>query len=329
MNHVLGVDGGSTKTIALVARCDGTIVGAGRRGCSSIYSTALTEQEALAQAEQAVRAALDTGGVQPGDLAAGVFSMCGADWPEDIDLIASTMQRCGFGRTVLVVNDALGALRAGSDDGTGVVVVCGTGAAIGARAPDGRTWHSGFWQEPQGAEDLGRQTLSAVYRAELGIGEPTTLTGRVLEFFGEDRVEDLLHRFTARGGSRPAGVGRLAPVLLHEASHGDPTARRVVEEHGRALGDYALAAARRVGIEQTLFTLVLAGGVLRHPSRLLADALIARVRASAPEVRPVPSRFEPAVGALFLALEAAGVLVDTPLLERLVPTLPPASLFAT
>jgi hypothetical protein len=74
---------------------------------------------------------------------------------------------------------------------------------------------------------------------------------------------------------------------------------------------------------------VLAGGVLRHPSRLLADALIERVRASAPEVRSVASRFELAVGALFLALEAVGVPVDAPVLERLVPTLPPASLFAT
>jgi N-acetylglucosamine kinase-like BadF-type ATPase len=329
MDFVLGVDGGSTKTIALVARRDGTIVGVGRRGCSSIYNAGMTEQAALGEAEQAVRAALDAGGVRPGDLAAGVFSMCGADWPEDIALIEDTMQRCGFGRMGIVVNDAFGALRAGSEDGTGVVVVCGTGAAIGARAADGRTWHAGFWQEPQGAEDLGRQTLRAVYRAQLGIGEPTTLTRRVLEFFYEERVEELLHRLTARDGSRPVEIGRLAPILLEEAGRGDVVARRLVEGHGRALGEYALAAARHVGIERTPFTLVLAGGVLRHPSHLLAKALVARVRDGAPEVRAVPSRFEPAVGALFLALEAAGMPVDVPLLERLIPTLPPVSLFAT
>jgi hypothetical protein len=69
--------------------------------------------------------------------------------------------------------------------------------------------------------------------------------------------------------------------------------------------------------------------VLRHPSPLLSQAIITRVRATSPAVRPVNSRFEPAVGALFLALEAAGQTVDEPLLARLVPTLPPASFFAT
>ena len=74
---------------------------------------------------------------------------------------------------------------------------------------------------------------------------------------------------------------------------------------------------------------MLAGGVLRHPSPLLTDALIARVQTAAPGAHPVKARFEPAVGALFLALEAAGVVVDDALLARLVPTLPPPLLFAT
>jgi hypothetical protein len=43
----------------------------------------------------------------------------------------------------------------------------------------------------------------------------------------------------------------------------------------------------------------------------------------------VESRFEPAVGAAFLALELAGVAIDAPLLARLTPTLPPATFFET
>ena len=38
MQYVLGVDGGNTKTIALVAALDGTILGAGRGGCGDIYN---------------------------------------------------------------------------------------------------------------------------------------------------------------------------------------------------------------------------------------------------------------------------------------------------
>ena len=118
-------------------------------------------------------------------------------------------------------------------------------------------------------------------------------------------------------------------MLLDEAGSGDATALQIVRAHGAALGDYALAAARQVGIEGTPFTLVLAGGVLRHPSHLLREALVARVRTVSPDVRPINSRFEPAAGALFLALEAAGVPIDEPLLARLAPTLPPAAFFET
>jgi hypothetical protein len=56
---------------------------------------------------------------------------------------------------------------------------------------------------------------------------------------------------------------------------------------------------------------------------------VTRVRAPSLRVRPVARRFEPAVGAIFLALEAAGLPVHEPLLARLMSTLPPDTLLAT
>ncbi len=328
MSYVLGVDGGNTKTVALLACLDGRVAGAGRGGCGDIYG-GVSAAVALASIDEAVNGSLRQAGARPEAVAAGVFSLAGADWPEDFDFIRMEMRQRPFGGNVLVINDAVGALRAGSPDGTGVVVVCGTGAAIGARSASGAVWHTSFWQEPQGGRQLGNKTLRAVYRAELGIDPPTALTARVLQFFGRPSVEDVLHLFTARLGKRPSNVDGLARVVMDEAEQGDATARKIVQEHGAALGDYALASARRVGIEGTPFTLVLAGGVLRHPAPTLRAALVARVHTTSPEVRVVNSPFEPAVGALFLALEAAGVVVDDQLIARMLPTLPPASLFET
>jgi N-acetylglucosamine kinase-like BadF-type ATPase len=330
MNYVLAVDGGNTKTIALVARVDGTILGWGRSGGGGIYG-AESPHAALEQVDHAVRAALDMADIESSELTAACFSMAGADWAEDFALLEGEMEQRGYGARVLVVNDAIGALRAGSPDGTGVVVVCGTGVAIGARAADGRFWHSSFWQEPQGAVDLGFKTLSAVYRAELGIEPPTTLTSRVLAFFDLPTVESVLHLMTSRSTTPPAHteIGRLVRTLMDEASHGDAVARRLVEQHGAALGDYALVAARRVGIEGDPFTLVLAGGVLRHEGQILAETIIERVRQTSPDARPLFSRYEPVVGALFLALEEAKQVVDDKVLEHVDSSLPPVVFFAT
>jgi N-acetylglucosamine kinase-like BadF-type ATPase len=337
MPLVLGLDAGNTKTLALLAGLDGAIVGSGRGGCGDIYGAGSPEA-ALVQIEAALAGAFACAGLSPdlGSLAAACGSMAGADWPEDFELLRRELEARGLRRNLSIYNDAFGALRAGSPDGFGVAVACGTGTATGARAPDGRLWHTSYWQGPQGALELAQLVLEAVYRAELGLDPPTSLTGRVLAFFKLPDVEQVLHQLTARpprpSAERPGlALGPLARVLLDEAHAGDPTALTIAQRHGAALGDYALVAARHVGLGErhTPFTLVLAGGVLRHPTNVLKAALIERVRAAAPGVQPVVSRFEPVVGAVLLALEAAGIRPDEPVLERLSATLPPAALFAT
>ena len=330
MTHVLGLDAGNTKTVALVAQLDGTIIGSGRGGCGDIYGAGSPEA-AMVQVESALAGALAGAGqgLDLGSLAAACCSMAGADWPEDFELIRCELEARGLKRNVSIYNDAFGALRAGTPDGFGVAVACGTGTATGARAPDGRLWHNSYWQVPQGAHDLAQMALDAVYRAELGLDPPTRLKQRVLEFFKLPTVEQVLHRTTARNQPPNPDLGPLARVVLDEAHAGDPAAVSIAQRHGAALGDYALVAARRVGLEQTDFALVMAGGVLRHPTNVMKAALIERVRASAPGVRPVMSRFEPVAGAVLLALEAAGVTPDEPLLARLSASLPPAALFAT
>ena len=336
MPCVLAVDGGNTKTIALVAALDGTILGAGRGGCGDMYNAPVgtkwpdSAAAAIANIEDAIQRALQAAQVEAADIVTAVFNMAGLDWPEDFALLQAVMEERGYGRSIHIQNDALGVLHAGSSDNTGVSVVCGTGGATGARGPDGRTWHSSCWQnQVQGSTQLAQKALDAVYRAELGIDPPTTLKPRVLDFFHLPTVEEVLHLLTSRLKQPTINLGYLAPILLDEAQAGDAAARQIVEEHGTALGNYALVAARFVGLEGTAFRLVLAGGVLRHPSPLLADAIIARVRITSPDVQSVRYRYEPIIGVLFTALEAAEVAINDALLENLIPSIPAPSLFAT
>ncbi|BDI32047.1 N-acetylglucosamine kinase [Capsulimonas corticalis] len=324
MTYLLGVDGGNTKTIALVADGSGRILGAGRSGCGDIYTG---ETQALAKIADAVREALATAGLERNALDAGGFSLAGADWPEDYEYLHSAMRDLGFGRQIVVVNDAIGALRAGAD--WGVSVVCGTGGATGAQSQDGRFWHTSFWQDgqTQGGMALQETALITINKSELGILSPTDLTPRILALYGAASVEALLHTLTRRHGDRPQPSGALSRTIQEVADTGDPVAVNLLRSYGEALGDYALAAARRVGIADQPFPLILAGGVLRHPAPLLAHSILGRVLEQAPRAQPGTSTRQPVEGAVVIAAEAAGITIDASFRRELAHTAPGDALF--
>ena len=302
---VLAVDGGNTKTVAAVATLEGHVRGCARGGPSDIYGTGSVEA-GFGELAATVGRALDEAGAEPAAVTASAFSLAGADWPEDHDLLTSlAAERLGV-RDPLVVNDALGGLRAGTAAWEGMAVVCGTFNAVGARNRDGRVFHLGFWPDRTGAYDLSVNALKAVYRAGLGLGPATALTERALALYGADDPLALLHHFTRRGHPGAGEVVRMAPVLLDVADAGDPVARALVREAGTVLGDEARVSAERVGLPLAGTPVVLSGGVFEHPSTLLAGAIMERL----PGACAVRNGYPPIVGALLLALDRAGRSVD-------------------
>ncbi len=321
MKLILGVDGGNSKAIALVARPDGSVLGAARRlGAADIYAEG--PEAALAVTRAAVGEALGRAGAAPADIGPAVFSMAGADWPEDFELLADALAGDGFGGPVTVVNDAIGALAGAVPEGPAVVVSIGTGAATGARGHDGSVWHSSFWQSPQGSHELAHAALSAVVRSELGILPPTPLRRALLTATGDADVEAALHRFTARARLSAAVVGPVVRGLLTTAEAADPVALGVVDRHGTGLGEVAAAAARRVGIAEKAYALAFCGGLARSGAEVLLEAAVAAVRAAGQSPNRVAPRWEPAVGAVVIGLHAAGVVVRDAVAERLDETAP-------
>ena len=307
---ILGVDGGNTKTLAVVARPDGELVAAARGGQSDLYN-APSVQDAVAELYRVVFEVLERAGIEPGELRGAGLSLAGADWDDDFEVHGEAAERALPGVPVRIVNDAIGPIRVLGRDGPAAAMMFGTGAAIGARGADGSVFSLGFTPRSGSAHGLGREALSAVQEADMGDGPPTDLTRRILLKVGVPDVRGLVREFSRRDGL--TDVASLAGLVLAAAEEGDEVAVSIVELIGGRMGRWTRYAARQVGVVGA-FRLLLGGGVLRQPG---SDLLVAAALAELPDADAVRMEAEPVLGALLLGFDAGGLEVDeVGLLER-------------
>ncbi len=323
----VGVDGGKSKTVCLLADGLGTIVGWGRSGASDQAAVP------VAAAIEAIVAAVDAATIQAnltrGDLDVGCFGLAGADWPEDFVLLHDRLLQRGLARDVLVRNDAQIALRAASVSGAGLVISAGTHLSVALRTEDGQEWFSG-WSSvdgPGGAE-AGRRVLWAVLHAYDSRGAPTALTDAVFEATGLT-PEELL-RAVSRGAVDDRFTARLAPLLFRtHAQTADAVAGGIIVDLGREIARWVTGLIQRFGLVGDNVDVFLAGGLFRGSGDLLRESLAAAVHAIVPRVRLLPTEREPVVGALFEAFEHAGAALTPAVVERLTATAPPPQFFDT
>ncbi len=301
---VVGVDGGATKTDAVVMTAGGSVVGSGRAGCSNWESVGLAA--AVDAIALAVDDALREAGRTRRDVEASVFALAGVDWPGDQVHLADALNFLGLGGERFITNDAFAALRAGISGQAGCVSSAGTGAVAAGRNEAGqtaRTMAEGFG-ELGGAGDIIERALWACARMREASGPDTALASSLCAALGVPDLDSLFEGIKRHG----LAVGaELAPLVLDAAARGDAVARLLLEEQGRSLADEVLGVARRLGMLDTPFELVIAGSVHLAGSPSLDSAFATRVGELAPRARIIPLRERPVVGAARLALEQIGV----------------------
>jgi N-acetylglucosamine kinase-like BadF-type ATPase len=327
----LGVDAGNSKTVALLCRPDGTVVGTGSTGCGDIYGVADVDSAVRAVLD-CVRQSLDSAGLAAADVHGAAFRLAGVDWPEDGEFWQRTLGKAlpAIGR-VSVLNDGFAPIRCAELSGVAVAVTVGTGSAIAGRGPQGTQWSLSWWgQDRLGAAGIGHLALAATFRQELGLGGPTSLGPALLRLYGETNMADLLHSFTRRHGGRPwQDKGRAAPAVLAAADEGDPVATAILNDQAVLVADYARVTAERAGFDarRDAVPVVLAGPVLTTLRATFRSAVIAQISRTMPVARTELTAFPPAVGAALDALAEAGVPLDSRTRDTMIGSLPnPASL---
>jgi glucosamine kinase len=297
---VLGVDGGASKTDAVVMSTHGRVLGSGRASGSNWENVGL--DGAVNAITRAVDAALEEAGRARAEAAVSVFALAGVDWPGDHRRFTHALGLLGLGGAQFVTNDAFAALRAGISGQAGCVSSAGTGAVAAGRNEAGqtaRTMAEGFG-ELGGAGDIVERAIWACARMREASGPGTALADALCAALAVRDLDSLFEGIKRNG----LAVGAdLAPLVLDVAAHGDDVAQRLLEEQGRSLADEVLGVARRLDMLATTFELVIAGSVHLAGSVPLDTAFTARVAEHAPRAQILPLRERPVIGAARLALE--------------------------
>jgi N-acetylglucosamine kinase-like BadF-type ATPase len=307
---VLGVDGGGTKTEAVVADERGTVLGVGTSGASNWEDVGLGGAGAAFRV--AVGEALSAAGSSAEDLAHSVFGLAGVDWPSDVERLGFAIDPLHLGGGRDIVNDSLVALRAGTDSLSAVVVVAGTGSVVAGRNPEGATFRTlglgSLFGDFNSASEVSEEAVRAVAGAYVGRGSATALSELLCRRFELPTVADLLEHLSRHElhGRVEDDVEDVSPLVIAAAGEGDGVAREILDRAGRGLGSSVVLVGARLGLLGKPFDVVLTGGFLAAAEGLVTGPLQQVVRQETLEATFRILETQPVVGGVLMAIEAIG-----------------------
>ena len=302
-NSVVGVDGGGTKTEAVIMDAALRVIGEGRSGPSNPLRVGITA--AAAAVREAIDSACAMAKLRRADLVAAEIGLAGARRKELRERMRETLATLSIGE-VEVVTDADIAMYGATDGAPGVVVIAGTGSICCGINARGKSFCAGGWGPIAGDEGAGawlaRRALRAVAHASDGRGPETLLTELACSYFHVSTPDDLTTAIYAPTitNERLAGFGR---DVVEAAKRKDAVALEIVVDGGTELGLAAVAVIRHLQMERDRFQIAYVGGVFRSAGELILNPLRNEVKKVAPRTYFEPPHFAPAVAAARMARE--------------------------
>ena len=260
----LGIDGGGSKTLAVIIDDAGCEWGRGVAG-SSNHEVVGLDRAVVAINEAVERATIAAQTDLP--LAAAWIGLAGMDHQRDLEMLAPAVRE--FATTVRISNDAELVLSALPRQ-VGVAVISGTGSIALGRDAQGNLARVGGWGHVLGDEGsgfgIGREALQRAVRAADGRGPATALLDSILRHWHLPAAESLLELVYPTFDK--TSIAALAPLVLALARAGDPMARRIEARAANELALAVMTVARTLGFVAGSLPVAFGGGVLIHEERL-------------------------------------------------------------
>jgi N-acetylglucosamine kinase-like BadF-type ATPase len=306
----LAVDGGNSKTdLALIGE-DGEVLALvrgprsspqylGADGCLDVIGALL--EDALGDAR------LPRTSEPVAEIAS--FLLAGVDFRSEEEDVEAALRVRGWAERTHVGNDTFAVLRAGTERGWGVAVVCGSGINCVGVAPDGRQVRfpslgaiTGDWG---GGYDVGLAAVFAAARSEDGRGPKTSLEQVVPRHFALETPFELAEAIH-RGALQQTRAIELAPVVFAEAER-DQVAAEIVDRLAAEVVALARVALARLDLTDEPVEVLLGGGLIEAGDGRLVGAVRAALTEIGPALTVQRTASPPIAGAALLALDRLGV----------------------
>lgn len=253
MRYIIGVDGGGTKTEAVVCDENGYVVA--RHIVGSSNPNDIGNDKMIETVSMLIESVLpsDCDAVDVGLGISGIF-VAGSETLLESELKArfKTIDK------IKAISDKDSAFNC-AHDGDGCIMIIGTGS-VGFVKKNGLEKNLGgggyLIDDALSGFDLGREVLNAVLCANDGIGEKTVLTEAVFLRTGED-IRKHLKTVYKKG---KAYIASFAPLVFEALERGDAVAKRIMQKCVAGFEKLALGVYRAWGEEKCEITLF--GGLI-------------------------------------------------------------------
>jgi N-acetylglucosamine kinase-like BadF-type ATPase len=256
----LGFDGGGTKTVCVLGDAQGRIL-ASATGPSTNLKSRPPEQ-----VKQTIIELLAQLPIEPNSIKSVHVSTAGGDRPEDQSRWKKWILDYGLNMAQIVVeNDAVGALAAGTCSKNGTVVIAGTGSiAYFIRDDLAKPIRVGGWGYLFGDEgsgyDIGSKALRKILRFHDGRETPNEgFTEYILASLGLTNPEQLITFIYENSYPRQV-ISSIAKHVLEVAEQGNPTAQGLIEDAAEALTQLVFSIYRS-DAKSMEYPLVVSGGL--------------------------------------------------------------------
>jgi len=301
--YFLGVDGGGTKTHALISDGTGQVLGFGAGGAGNWEAVGL---DGLTQAlTGSVGQALAMANIDIRQISGAGLGLAGYDWPSQREMILGAIRPLGLDCPLEIVNDATLGIFAGATQGWGVSVVSGTGCNCRGWGKDRRSqgrmvggateWSGEF----AGGYDILMRAMRAVAFEWNRRGPATLLSQVFMQKTGAQNLDELVEGMYLRKYEIEAS---LVLLVFQAAAEGDPQAVNVIRWAGDQLGQMACGVIRQLNLEEEPVQVVLIGSVFNGHA-LMTDSLRETIQQVAPLAQLLRLKAPPVVGGVLLGME--------------------------